>query len=852
MKEYDKAVKLVDEFAKKGSSIFIETSSLHKVDAPSDQVVMPDGRIMHRLLSTKEVAGRIKELQSSARKENLITEEGYTELIKIANDVGIKDASSLNRIAREALGLSKMKADSLRSITKAEAEVLKNALHNIESIETPFLVEVGDKKLKTQLDIRDYSEISSLEDMKSHGWASWVRSLKNPMRTLREFKGQSRNALTRLFHEPITVANGQMKKEYNAYVAENNRKEKEYGIGRAEWYRVQVKMLADQPESLEALKKQGIDPTKIELTPNEEAYKNHVLDTLMPFLQRFNDARATAGRPPVKPAGGPLRGLYFPFIRDMVLAERNGTHLAEASSNDIVGFKKGGYFDTTNKYTKRVKKSELPFLMDGKMVYEDYLKTMLKYIHMTPVLAKQRSIVRQLRNEHKIPVLRDYLSKSIDFYSGKKITDLQWQGLQDVCMKLNENILYGVLSYNFRSALIQMSSLRNTIVACGLNNTMGGIADWFTGVEGMGAKESRAWAQKLSDVLVTRTPEVSIEDIQNRQRRARAFQSTVPSPEVLQRAIGKLTSKSPYLNPTTLKELIGKAGIWPLAQLDKITAEMTYFTAKRHAAELGITGENNIKRYCDDIVNQTQGSGNPDCVSPAQRTPVGKMITFLQTFTINNWGFITSDVLGMKNPKMDIRKAGGIDLVAEKALKLVMATMFFSYIYEDLGDGITNEFPQSKLAATAGHALQLFSPFPRPLKGLEKYNEEATKTKTGAITELMAGRQLTEAQQSAMTEGTAMSMARQARAMGGEIMEDVPVVGGAFRYGSSLGGPAMSMVQDALTAARGKPTKEPFAIGVAKLAGVPGVAQMWKSYKSTARAEEDRKKLLHKALSGRY
>jgi hypothetical protein len=799
---------------------------------PFDILREENGRIFGRLLKQKEIEGRIRALEKENLAKRRISPEEYSALRELAKESNITRDQDFLNLARKVLGRRSMPLREVDRITPAEASLLREKLRDLRFTEQDDVIEVGDKKRKyvTKMSEKDLMKIYSAKEMQKEP----LRIFKVPYRILREY-GQ---VFIDYFHTPNVKATADYKRELMERKDEYYKNKKDFGIGRNEWYRIQVKILADQPESLTALKNQGVDPNEITLTAKEEGFKNYILKSLVPFLNRFNDARAAAGKEPVSAPEGVGEGQYFPFIRDLVLAEKLGLDISTAKTMDITKILRFG--DTTNKYTERQKKSELPFLLDGEKVYLDYLDTMTKYIHRTPALAKQRAIVEQMRRDNVNMRMVNWLDKTINFYSGKQRTDENYEGFQKVAARLNENIMFAVLSYNIRSALVQVSSLRNTVVACGSNNVMSALADWALGTATETRKELRERVFKESNAIITRSPEAILETAKSQADRRAAFRElTAGEKTVVGRAVQNVVDKG-----VLIRDVLGRAGLKPLSFLDRITAEVTWLAAEKRAKEIGIRGEK-IKTYADEIVNLSQGVGGAEHISYIQRTPGGKFLTFLQTFTINNWGFLTSDVLGWKNPQFTEARA-------EKVVRLAVATAVFSYLFEDVFENTSKAIHSmnDEVGDVTDYVLPMFSPFPQPVKEFKKSLEEQEAKRGAAIAELVQGRSLTASEEEALNTGAVKRVGKALLRGGLEFAEDMPIVGGPIRYGSTWGGPGVEVAQNLAGVIQGKVGDALAAKTIGQMVGVPGSAQIYKMFKTHNEQEVEKKRMIAQMLRG--
>jgi hypothetical protein len=234
----------------------------------------------------------------------------------------------------------------------------------------------------------------------------------------------------------------------------------------------------------------------------------------------------------------------------------------------------------------------------------------------------------------------------------------------------------------------------------------------------------------------------------------------------------------------SLKRKVGEAGIkYSLQALDQWTATATWLGAHEWATKkLKLKGEEAV-RWADDIVIKTQASGKLHDISAIQGTPMGRLATLFQTFVIgeNNW--ILHDVFGINNPKQHWKTTAG------KTAKLVLSTAAINALFEGV--------------------LKIRSPFPSPeweLKTLLEKDEEAD------VFDIL-------------------------KTIGKEVSEQVPVIGGTFRWSTpyrtawpaalQVGEEGFKVLSKILNFQIKDLTRYDIA-AVGKIFGIPGTSQILK------------------------
>lgn len=374
------------------------------------------------------------------------------------------------------------------------------------------------------------------------------------------------------------------------------------------------------------------------------------------FYTRLNEARKMAGKEPF----GKVTN-YGPFIHDLGLLEQMG--LSPGLDRLKVFEEK---FIQMRSVPFRHAKERAKFY--DKPLELDYFGTMDKYgyaainhIHMSPTISKLHEFTltfgkgpAKWRFQEVAPNKARWYRAWLDHVAGKPTWDL---GPVDRGLTiLNKNAAYAILSGNVRSAIIQPSALMHTYVELGHKYTLEGILSLLD-------PKKRNFAIEKSNHLLGRNYDVAVRDLFDLMKK------------------GKVES---------MKQWAGKKGLKGLQLLDYEAAMATWQGAYlRGIKKLNYTEAKAI-RYADDVTIRTQASAARADVAPIQRSRIGKSLTLFQTFVINEWNFMMSDVLGYKNPKVrGIERLGRIS-------KFIVGTTLVNMFYEDL--------------------LGLHSPYPSPIR----------------------------------------------------------------------------------------------------------------------------------------
>ena len=592
----------------------------------------------------------------------------------------------------------------------------------------------------------DFETIKAMPDLRVKPLGGW---LENPIRTFEELGTKAKE----LFYRPVKEAEHQAKVEFKAIHEQAEKLRKELSGKSSE--RIGIYAISKQTDGMEILKAMGIKEVP-KLDAKEMKVYQWMRENLEEYYDKLQEARAAAG----KEGFGKVEN-YFTFARQFSLAEKLGFSPIFTKSEilNTVMHRKTTPFKYEKHRTGGMSRADL----DAFGVFNRYMESATRHVALSPAIAKGREMLLTfkesgpegeadwlLRDEK--PAAAKFLTEWLDFQAGQRkpqLPNLIEKGLTT----LNKNLAFAILSANIRSALIQPSAIVNTFAEIGPKWT-------FEGIKGM---MDHTIINK-SNVLLSRQFDVNIS-------------------ETMAGMPGKFEK---------VRQTIGNIGMKPLQFLDMITARATWQGAYKKALSEGMDEATAIN-YADDVVTKTQGSAMPSDMAPVQRTAIGKSVTMFQTFVINQWGFLTKDVLGIKNSQISKKEA------ARKIITFIAIAILFNMFYEDL--------------------LEVPAPLPSPISAFVK----------------------------ALDKGESMPSASAEAAR--EITSIVPVIGGGLRYGSSPFGAPVEYITDIfkkMSPNYSGPTRSvPELIG--KGLGIPGTTQATK----IVRVEKKGGSLLDMAL-GRY
>jgi len=474
--------------------------------------------------------------------------------------------------------------------------------------------------------------------------------------------------------------------------------EKKLGIGKAERDRVLAHAYWQQEQAHAALVKMKVK--RPVLTEAELKYYNYIRSIFDDVFEKIQRARVAMGKEPIEKVDN-----YFTFFR--MLQDRNlsGQAILYNSKAEI---KRATVRSTRFGPAKSRVDSALPLVMDLHGVVYSYLNSALRHIHVAPEIARLGMLIDRTWNiselektwgKDAIPgellgketfSLRSHnpeayvnLQRFLNHAAGVKINSRLSEGTIRLMAKLRQNVVYAMLSYNIRSALIQPTALRNTFTIIPTKDVFAAMSDVV-----LGNKK----ATGASDILKLRSFDQTAEFIYNSVKASR---------------LGGIQQR------------IAETGIKPLQFLDEVTANVTWLAARRYAKRVHPEwGERKLANYADDVVEMTQASGHAIHVSDIQRHDIGKFFTMLQTFVINDWNFLVKEVAGYKTAKPTRMKV-------KTVLKYLVATTIFNILYEDI--------PSALLSHWAGRPIKINSPFPTPINAFLEEANSRGGTLPGAV-----------------------------------------------------------------------------------------------------------------------
>jgi hypothetical protein len=478
-----------------------------------------------------------------------------------------------------------------------------------------------------------------------------------------------------LFYRPIKVAESLAIKSKNYWNKEFKTATK--GLKQTSSERIMTHALSLEDDGAKILKDKNI--TAPLLNDKENKAYEFMRARYDNLLEGLNNARAVVGKEPIN-----KRKNYFTHIKDLSVLDELGFNPVTDDIESLLA-NKVHRNSTAFQFAKKRSGALTELETDAFNVFSKYQEKALDHINLTPAIGKVRELARTMipdgenkfRLMEKSPNAFKYITEWTDYVAGQKVQTHVPKIVENVMNKLNQNVAFATLSYNVRSALIQPSAIINSITEINPKNTLVGIKDLLAG--------KGKFALDNSNVLEGRQFETAIQDI----------------------------AKGAFGKAGRVKTQIAEAGIKPLQFLDSLTAQATWLGAYNKAVNVLKMEGKKAFNYADDIVTKTQASAARSDVAKIQRSTGGKVLTQFQTFVINDFNRIMTDILGIG--VKDVSKTE----VVRKAATYLVGVSLWNHLSEDV--------------------LGLPSPFPRPIKALKEEGAGEALREVGSQIPIVGG-----------------------------------------------------------------------------------------------------------------
>ena len=685
-----------------------------------------------------------------------VSAERMAALERLAKKL-MKEGKNLSEYFR-GLGLSE---EAIAHLTKMSDQAVKKG-EELKKVHAPWngkpenVIKRPATSDKTGITEREAKAWMGVKEIPATFAHKLRESFRNPIRTFRMLGKDMKTEVYDKYREAESRIATRLKdfRETRLYPLEKRFNTKERRRMGAYWMSLQEgsKNKLRGKEILEAM---GIKEIP-KLTEKEMIGVQELQAEFAKFLDEVNSMRRSIGKRDIHGIDN-----YLSFMRSYNMMEKFGlesnpihTPRNKIFSNYAMVSEKPVSFSKA-----RAKTGNYSIELDPFLIMDRYSESAIRHIELSPLIAKVHKMRRGFKDSNgEFFRLKEVAPKADEFirqwtnHIGDMTEPHTPQWLRRSVSTLSNNISMALLTYNLRSAGIQISALRNTFAEVGLQSTLKGLYSNLT-------PKSRNHAMFKSKHLNAREMDVSMAQLARRLRAG-----------------------------GDVKKLIGSLGMEPLKWLDKETARSTWLAAEDYGRRVLKLKDKELISYADDVTIKTQASGLKGDVAPIQRTALGKFVTLLQTFTINDWGFLINDVVGAKNLTTSAKAA--------KVMRYIIGTALISAFYEDV--------------------LGVMSPFPTPIRALR----EGLENDDSFLATLAD--------------------------VGKEPLEMVPGLGG-MRFGSTPLGAGVQTVSDLTEGVQNikdiiddpsgfKARKTYKAVGM--MGGVPGTAQASKSINRIMRGGE--------------
>jgi len=471
-----------------------------------------------------------------------------------------------------------------------------------------------------------------------------------------------------LAREKVWIEHQHLEKIYNK-VKEWKKELKQAGYN---WKDSGAKILAyaiaQQEGGPELLQKLGLEVK--ELSPIELKIYNEMRQGFDEIYPEINNVRKLYGKDEM----GYIKN-YFTFMR-------NFTENPEISLDALFKYDSNYLHSILTEpsfpYAEERKTSERPLVPNAFDIYLKYMEKAISYISSAPLSIstelllqphqiKENGELKTISLKEKAPMLYNYLLSWRQYVLKYDVPSFlnQFPGLIKLIQRVNKNIALSLLSYNFRTFLIQPAALRNSIIELNPYWVLKGITKALS-------TESLNFARKNSRVLKPRVFEIFINQF---------YEAPKGSP------IRQFLDK------------IGEHGILLLKAADNAAATMTWLGAYEKATKALRMSHEQAVKWADDVVIYTQASGHRHDLPIIQREHSMRfLLTMFQTFGINEWNYLGERVFGKGSPNLTPAER------FRRIFWLLASTAAANVVFEDI--------------------LKVRSPFPAPEKAIKQALEE--------------------------------------------------------------------------------------------------------------------------------
>jgi hypothetical protein len=464
-------------------------------------------------------------------------------------------------------------------------------------------------------------------------------------------------------------------------------------MGKGTGNKIGIDLIAQRRGGLERLERMGITPEPLSIEEIQVA--NDFQIKFHDYLVRINDARALAGKQPIREDPN-----YITFMSNFVNKVTEGVNPIAANPN-VFAIPSSTPF----RFEKALKGSKEAIETDLFKVFKNYAALAERHINISPHLEKIRKFLgpMTLPDGTKIaPLAKDAPNAAVALaYMAQTISGVKspMSKLEKLLVNASNNLVISTLGAYPKSVMNQMGSLAAGGAEVGPVNLIRGFLQLLK--PGM-----LKFTTEASDALAQRKMDIVLEE----------------------------------LGSSWLKGAFGKVkhvAMLPLELVDDLMARGVWLGGVKKGLQMGLS-EEGAQKFADKIVVRTQASASPIDRAMIQRSAAGKIATAFQTFSIADANWIARNILGQGN--INFKTTEGFTKLA----KMTVVGLALNYIQRDvlgMPPGLPEPFHAMEKAksegagkmATAWEGTKEFAPFV-PVLGSIAYG----KVPGGAIGGLVA------------------------------------------------------------------------------------------------------------------
>jgi len=755
---------------------------------------LTDGFPIHRLgEGLKGKADNLKKLEEARGKERSILEEYNEKVGKVSPDeltdvlFRLDGARTEQRALYESVQVKSrkdiyglMKKDAKALDAQKDMEVVRADIDDMYSMPLQEYAEVGAKRL-LNLPQESIVDMAMKSNLKKFGKVAklYNTSLKSATRYMDQVLGEQNS---NIFKQALRGADAKRTETIDRMYKkiENMRKnmspeeERTATIYMVRKQMVRKKVKYEDGTKGEELVNVGEQKIKdmIELgyvTPEELAASNTLNQRQIEFVSSSRDildeiwglttkSRKIMGKDKVE--GLPE---YFPLVNDIeaVTYAPKTKGMEIGWENEASVRKKMSPNDPKNLKKRLDVKSVVS--LDGSRVLENYTRYMVNKAYMNPVADKLMRLGKSLNSLHGNDAGMDMI-RHAKFISGD-VDPVINKTVDQLLSKVARNVSQAMLVGNYSTYLTQLSALDGIVAECGYKNVNDTIKQ-------LGFNQ-KMWDEVInqSAVLTARkgAGDITIVDLQNSLREG--FR----------------------------KQMVQK-GMYPIQALDMVAATIGWKSFYDKAIRNGMR-DMDARAYADDFVVRTQASSSRIDAPPVMRNSLGKNLFTLQTFSLNRFDYLVSDLFGVQptykfmkliddeDTARQIAKEKGwhMEPLAKGKKGYAVYDPVKSHNYLEATRKMARLLVAQSLFNMAYDGMEELSTMP-----LAKPNPDPV----GAFIEKKYGVSITGKMLGANEKGSNLEESERNRramvAVGQEMSEMVPLASSLFKYTDSMGGASLS------------------------------------------------------------